>query len=81
MIMLFNDISLQRLFSLMVLNAKQSSLVPRLSPAFCHILYKKTGREPGRFHHMHDMRGFMRGFGNRIIATHSLTIVSTVQSC
>ena len=30
------------------------SLIPRLLPSFCHILYKKTGREPGRFDHVRD---------------------------
>jgi len=27
---------------------------PGSSPAFCRILYKKTGREPGQFDHVRD---------------------------
>ena len=49
-----------------------TSLVPRL-------LHRKTGREPGRFHHVPrdvSVRGFVRGFDNRIIAhTVSLEIL------
>ena len=43
---------------------KTISLVPRL-------LHRKTGREPGRFDHVNpwrSVRGFVRGFDNRIIA-------------
>ena len=41
------------------------SLIPRLLPSSLSHTIHKTGREPGRYHHVHGRT--MCGFGNRII--------------